>query len=64
MWLTLCINLFYFYSARKGLVTGIIASGFGFGSAVFSPLQTYIINPGKPVYYVLLSLSKLYKYAR
>ncbi|XP_023347667.1 uncharacterized protein LOC111716443 isoform X2 [Eurytemora carolleeae] len=30
---------------RKGLVTGIIAAGFGFGAAVFSPLQTFIINP-------------------
>ena len=36
-----------YVSFRKGLVTGIIAAGFGFGAAVFSPLQTFIINPGK-----------------
>jgi len=36
-----------YFSFRKGLVTGIIAAGFGFGAAVFSPLQTFIINPGK-----------------
>ena len=30
----------------KGKVMGVTSAGFGFSSAIFSPLQTAIINPG------------------
>ena len=30
---------------NKGAVTGIVGLGFGLSALVFSPLQTYIINP-------------------
>jgi OFA family oxalate/formate antiporter-like MFS transporter len=34
-----------YFPNRKGLVTGIIVGGFGFGSFIFSFLSTAIINP-------------------
>jgi len=30
---------------RKGLIAGIICSGFGFSAAAFSPISTHFVNP-------------------
>ena len=43
------IYLFFVKKFSKGLVIGIIFAGFGLSPAVFSPLQTLIINPGKKI---------------
>ena len=41
---TLLIPVSWFPN-HKGKVIGVVASGFGFSSFVFSPIQTLIINP-------------------
>ncbi|CAH8640800.1 unnamed protein product [Schistosoma curassoni] len=33
------------FPEKRGLIVGIIVSGFGFGALVFSPIQTALINP-------------------
>lgn len=34
-----------YFPHRKGLVSGVITGGFGFGSAVFIWVIFYIVNP-------------------
>jgi MFS family permease len=38
-------NAYPYYPHRKGIVSGIILCGLGFGSLVFNPLMQYLINP-------------------
>ncbi|RTG89040.1 uncharacterized protein DC041_0000732 [Schistosoma bovis] len=33
------------FPEKRGLIVGIIVSGFGLGALVFSPIQTALINP-------------------
>ena len=35
----------WFSPARKGLVTSIVVSGYGFGSSLWAPIQTGFVNP-------------------
>ena len=41
---------------------GVTSAGFGFSSAIFSPLQTEIINPGFKKFQVVIFLSKNWVY--
>merc|ERR1712179_694653 len=36
----------WFPPDRKGLVTSIVVSGYGFGSSLWAPIQTGFVNPG------------------
>eukprot|EP00092_Neocalanus_flemingeri_P009248 GFUD01009954.1.p1 GENE.GFUD01009954.1~~GFUD01009954.1.p1 ORF type:complete len:499 (-),score=139.66 GFUD01009954.1:99-1595(-) len=35
----------WFSPRRKGLVASIVVSGYGFGSSLWAPIQTYFVNP-------------------
>ena len=35
----------WFSPHRKGLVASIVVSGYGFGSSLWAPIQTYFVNP-------------------
>ena len=35
----------WFPTTRKGLITSVVASGYGFGSCLWTPIQTHFINP-------------------
>lgn len=34
------------FPLHKGLVSGVVIGGFGFGSFIFDLISTYLVNPG------------------
>ncbi|VDM79027.1 unnamed protein product [Strongylus vulgaris] len=40
-----CLFAFEWAPEKVGLVSGIVAAGFGVSSSIFAPIQTWIINP-------------------
>ena len=35
----------WFPVSRKGLIASVVVSGYGFGSSIWSPVQTFYVNP-------------------
>jgi len=38
-------NCFKYFPTKKGFVSGIINSGFGFGAFIFSQIAQFVVNP-------------------
>lgn len=58
-WISLTVPVQWF-PQKKGLITGIVAAGFGLGAVILSELSEIILSEGKDVFQLLLFIGILY----